>query len=105
MKISYTEGHDGDGNWVVDEEKEEQIKGFSIEELIDRLKTFAADHPNAFIGNDTQIYLTEWLNEDKTSGCDLYFRAEGDELPEKKKSKPICASSDNPHDLDYAFWH
>ena len=23
----------------------------------------------------------------------------------EKKAKPVCASSDNPHDLDYSYWH
>lgn len=80
MKIYYTEGHDAGGNWIRDEEREAVVDGFSIEDLIECLKIFVDEHPNAYIQRDTQICLYESC-EDGMIGYELSMIAEGTEAP------------------------
>ena len=82
MKIYYEKGHEDsrDEDWIIDESKDETVKGISVEEVIERLKSFVTDHPRAYIQADTQICVFDY-DKERSGGYSLLMRAEGDEVP------------------------
>ena len=70
-------------------------------------KKFDEKYNDNFIDFVNTLYARIEIHEreDGVPELDIHIPFVPRKLKKEEKSKPIVAYSDNPHDLDYAYWH